>query len=138
LVAKPHGHQFKGNLVVMIDSGSASCSEVFARVVQLEKRGKIIGDRSAGAVMESTFYPRQEGLSQMTFYAVQVTIGNLILTDGKSLEKNPVTPDELTLPTPEDLAVGRDPVLSRALELSGTNVSSESAGKLFPHVWRRL
>jgi L-amino acid N-acyltransferase YncA len=29
---------------------------VFARVVQLEKRGQIVGDRSAGAVREAKHY----------------------------------------------------------------------------------
>ena len=46
---------FKGDLVVLIDSNSASASEVFSRVIQLEKRGQVVGDVSAGKVMTSQF-----------------------------------------------------------------------------------
>jgi hypothetical protein len=43
-----------------------------------------------------------------------------------------VIPDELILPTGQDLAERRDPVLARALELSGQKVESAVAGKFFP------
>jgi carboxyl-terminal processing protease len=128
---------FKGKLIVLIDSRSASASEVFSRVIQLEKRGIVIGDRSAGAVMQSVQYPHQVGLETVTFYGASITNADVIMKDGKSLEHVGVTPDELLLLTAADLAANRDPVLSRAAELAGLKLDPDAAGKLFPIEWRK-
>lgn len=128
---------FAGKLIVLIDSESASASELFARTVQLQKRGTILGDRSAGAVMEAESFRSAVYLNarDVTQYGAQITIANLIMPDGKSLEGVGVTPDELILPTPPDLAAHRDPVLARAAALAGVEMSPEKAGTLFPFKW---
>jgi hypothetical protein len=46
-----------------------------------------------------------------------------------------VTPDELLLPSGEDLASKRDVVMVRALELVGVKVTPEKAGAFFPIIW---
>lgn len=137
-IAKTRGGSFfKGKVVVLIDSRSASASEIFARVIQLEKRGTVIGDRSAGAVMQSMQYPHQVGLETVTFYGASITNADVIMTDGKSLEHTGVAPDELLLPSAADLATKRDPILSRAAELLGFKLDPEKAGTLFPLEWRK-
>ena len=138
MIAKPHGKRFDGKLIVLVDADSASASELFARVVQLEHRGTIIGDATAGAVMEARFYPESAGTDTVIPYGLNVTSSDLIMTDGKSLEKVGVTPDELILPTAADLAAGRDPVLARAAELAGIKLDPVAAGKMFPFEWMPL
>ena len=116
---------FTGKLMILVDSASASASEVLARVVQLEKRGTVLGDRSAGAVMESKRYQ----------YLLSFHHRRRPAHDGKSLERVGVTPDEVIQPTAADLTAGRDPVLARAVEIVGGRMSPERAGALFPYEW---
>jgi C-terminal processing protease CtpA/Prc len=135
--AKSRGKDaYTGKIVVLIDSGSASAAEIFARVMQLENRGTIVGDRSAGAVMESRHYNESEnGNRGGIYYGFSITEANLIMKDGKSLEHTGVTPDEVILPTGRDLADGKDPAMVRAAQLVGLTLDPIQAGKLFPYEW---
>ena len=134
-IAKPVHRPFTGKLIVLVDSASNSAAELFARVIQLEHRGTVIGDRSGGHVMQAEIYPCKLGLDTELWYAFSVTEADLIMNDGKSLERVGVTPDEILLPTPKDLAAGRDPVLSHAAQLAGVTLDPDAAGKLFPLEW---
>ena len=125
---------FEGKITVLIDSNSMSAAEIFSRVVQIEKRGLVMGDRSAGSVMEARYYPYQLFGSSI-YYGVSITQADLIMADGKSLEHVGVTPDEVMIPNASDLAKGLDPVLAHAAETLGVKLSPEQAGKLFTYEW---
>jgi carboxyl-terminal processing protease len=126
---------FAGKLVVLVDSRSASGSEVFARVVQLERRGTILGDRSSGSVMEAKGYGHDYVTNVHLLYGSEISEADIVMSDGKSLEHTGVTPDEVVLPTAADLASGRDPLLSRAAALLGATLTPEDAGRMFPFEW---
>jgi C-terminal processing protease CtpA/Prc len=121
------GTTFKGELVVLVDSNSASAAEVFARVMQLEKRGAVVGDRTAGMVVTSV---RQRYCS--------VSVSDLLMSDGARLEHVGVMPDVLLLPTASDLAARRDPALAHAASMLGVKIDPERAGALFPLDWSKL
>lgn len=55
-IAQPLRNPFAGKVVVLVDAESASASELFARIVQLEKRGTVIADHWSGSVMEGREY----------------------------------------------------------------------------------
>jgi C-terminal processing protease CtpA/Prc len=125
---------FTGRFAVLIDSESASASEVLARVVQLERRGFIVGDRSSGSVMEARLYSHEVALDSKVSYAISVTDADLVMTDGKSVEHMGVEPDTKILPTDQDLANNRDPALAKAAELVGAKLSPEEAGTILPYI----
>jgi len=111
-VAKTRGHDaYSGKLIVLVDSESASCAELFSRVIQLEHRGTVIGDRTAGAVMEARGFDESQGADVKVIYSFSITEADLTMKDGK------------------------DPVLTRALELAGHKVDPVAAGKLLPFKW---
>jgi C-terminal processing protease CtpA/Prc len=136
MLAKTGHYVFSGKLILLIDNGSASAAELLARVAQIEKRGIVIGDRSAGAVMESRHYPFAIGEGNVTYYGASVTDADIIMTDGVSLEKTGVIPDKIMLPTGSDLRAQLDPVLSYAASLAGVKLDPKAAGALFPIRWK--
>lgn len=141
-VAKKRKNPFAGKVVVLVDSDSASAAEILARVVQLEKRGIVIGDRSSGSVMQGLFHgfaievPDASDDVVLIPYGASITDADLIMSDGQSLERVGVTPDEVVLPTPEDLRERRDPVLARAAAALGATLSPVAAGGMFPIEWK--
>lgn len=132
---------FGGNLIVLVDSESGSAAEMFARVIQIEKRGTVIGDRTSGAVMQSQYHPAMitdASSSNVVMFGVSVTNAEIIPSDGKSLEHVGVVPDELKLPIASDMAAKRDTVLSYAVSKAGAIISPERAFALFAIEWKRL
>ena len=134
-IAKASRRPFDGKLIVLVDSESASAAELFSRIMQIEKRATVIGDKTSGAVMEAEHYREKMGADTVIFYGASITEWDLIMSDGKSLEGKGVSPDETMLPSGLDVANGRDPVLAHAAAVLGVNVSPEDAGKSFPFEW---
>ena len=133
LLAKTRGDNvFRGKLVVIINSVTSGAAELFARIIQLEKRGKVIGDRSQGATRLNTgsLEFTESGVNSGVVYGISISDRELILSDGQSLDGVGVTPDKVILPTAADLASKRDPVLSDAAGLLDVRLSPGRAGSL--------
>jgi C-terminal processing protease CtpA/Prc len=133
ILAKSHGDDvFKGKIVVIVDNETSSTSEVFARIIQLEKRGIVIGDRTKGTTRLSSGYKYviQTGYDTASWYGLVIAEREMIMADGQSLDGVGVIPDEAVLATAEDMANNLDPALCRAAALLGVQLSKERAGSL--------
>ena len=135
--AQPVRKPYTGRLVVIVDSRSASASELFARIMQLETRATVIGDRTAGSVVMSRFFPHRAGTGRFVPFGFSISVVDVVLANGSRLEGRGMMPDEEMLPTAADLAEGRDPVLARAIAIAGGSIDPVEAGKLFPFRWER-
>jgi C-terminal processing protease CtpA/Prc len=135
--AKTRGDRvFKGELVVLVDSRSASAAEMTARTLQIEKRAKIVGDVSAGAVMTSyslgLFSPSSALADEVISYVgMSVSIADVVMSDGTRLEKVGVIPDVPVIPTGMALNKKMDAVLAYAATLLGAELTPEKAGEFY-------
>lgn len=106
-----HGSETALPMVVLIDEGSASGSEVLAGVLQEQRRAKVVGKKSAGAVSVANIFPLPFGSS------MGVAVLEFVTAKGKVLEGAGVVPDKEVELTEKDILEGRDTQLSEALSL---------------------
>ncbi len=101
-------------LIVLINKGSASASEIVAGAIQDDKRGKIIGETSfgKGTVQESQDLPEKTG--------IHITTSKWLTPLGRWIHKTGLTPDIVVKLTDdqikEEIATLKDFQLERALE----------------------
>ena len=104
----PSAHPFNGPVAVLIDSRSASTSEVLAAGIRDIGRARIFGEKSPGMALPS-FYK-----SLPTGDLFQYAVADFTTPRNVSLEGNGVEPDVAAAPSRDDLARGRDPALEAA------------------------
>lgn len=84
--AREGGPVYKGNVVVLVNRGSASASEIFASAMHDVIGADVVGTRSMGAVLVSIFRPVGHGFSLQYPTSDYVTVAN------RRLEANPIIP----------------------------------------------
>ena len=116
ITAKPRQPSFSDiPIAVLVDSESASASELLARHLQLSGRAVIIGDRTAGEVAGARFFEQHIGTEAAVFYGAQTTVAHAMFPDGKDIEKAGVMPDVMCIPEAADLVAKRDPCRDLAM-----------------------
>lgn len=99
-------------LVVLIDQGSASASEIVAGAVQDYKRGTLVGEKSFGKGSVQNWHELQDDNG-----AVRVTIARWYTPEGRSIHELGITPDVIVELTDADREAKLDPQLDKAVEL---------------------
>ncbi|MDW8326667.1 MAG: S41 family peptidase [Anaerolineales bacterium] len=98
-------------LVVLIDKGSASASEIVAGAVKDRGRGTLVGETSFGKGSVQQSHTLSDG------GAVRITIARWLTPNGTWIHEQGIKPDIAIELTEEDRAAKRDPQLERAVQL---------------------
>jgi len=99
-------------LVILINEGSASASEIVAGAVQDTKRGLLVGFTSYGKGSVQSYTPlvNEQG-------AVRVTVARWLTPSGRQIHGSGLEPDYLVEINPDELDPDEDPQLEKAIEL---------------------
>ncbi len=101
--------QWRKPVVMLVNNGSRSGKEILAYGFQKHKLGKVIGTKTAGAVVGGSPFLLKDG--NLLYLAVID-----VLVDGERLEGKGVIPD-IEVPFPLEYAQGKDPQLEKAVEV---------------------
>lgn len=96
-------------VVVLVDAGSASSSEIVAAAVRDYRAGRVIGERTAGALAGADFFGLVNG------GGFEITTERVFGGKGETIDRVGVPPDIRMHATAADLSQGSDPVIDRAV-----------------------
>ncbi len=99
-------------LVVLVNNGSASASEITAGAIQDYQRGLLVGETTYGKGLVQNWIPLQGENG-----AIRVSIARWLTPNGHQINKNGLTPDIIVGMTEDDYKAGRDPQRDKAVEI---------------------
>ena len=97
-------------LVVLVNGGSASGSEIVAGAISDHKRGKLIGEKTFGKGTVQSFEELKDGST------LRITVAKWLTPNGRAINEHGLEPDITVKMTDEDINAGRDPQLERAIQ----------------------
>ena len=98
-------------IVILINSGSASASEILAGALRDHLGTKIVGEKSFGKGTVQELKNLHDGST------IKITIAHWILPKGQQIDKNGLEPDFAIKLSEEDIEKKKDPQLDKALEV---------------------
>lgn len=112
MVVKRNGRMLNLPVVVLVNGGSASASEILAGALQQNKRAILVGMTTYGKGTA------QEIVAFSDKSTLHITVMKWLLPDGTWINKeNSVKPDYKVEMSNEDFVDGKDPQMKKALEL---------------------
>lgn len=106
---KKGGQLYSRPVVVLINEGTGSTSELFAGAMQEQNRAAVIGTQSCGCVLGVLNHKRLKDGGDLAVSEI-----GFVTAKGRTLEGNGITPDKPVAVTLSDLQSGRDAALREA------------------------
>jgi len=106
-------------VVILVNQGSASASEILAGALKDHRGVKLIGEETFG---KGTVQELQ-GLRDSS--TLKITVANWVLPSGLVIEKNGLKPDYEVKLTEEDIENKRDPQLEKAIEVLEQEITAQ-------------
>ncbi|HUZ76243.1 MAG TPA: S41 family peptidase [Chloroflexota bacterium] len=97
-------------LAVLVDDGTVSGGEIFAKAIQEAHAGPIIGTPTGGCVSTAHTFALSDGS------ALDISVATVLSGSGAPINRVGVTPDQVVAYPVDDLAAGRDPQLLAAFQ----------------------
>lgn len=105
-------------LVMLVNEGSASASEIVAGAIQDTGRGKLVGVTTYGKGSVQNWIDLTDDQG-----AVRITIAKWLTPNRRQISKLGLTPDKVVPMTEQDYTDGKDPQLDAAVELLKSNLN---------------
>jgi carboxyl-terminal processing protease len=117
-------------LVILVDKGSASASEILSGALQDNKRALLVGTQTFGKGLVQSVRPLEDGSG------VAVTIAKYFTPNGRDINKHGIDPDvkvdltdaqrkELWLHEREKLGTLQDPQFAKGVEILGQQIAGK-------------
>lgn len=98
-------------LVILVNGGSASASEILAGALHEHGKAKLVGEKTFGKGSVQELVPLTDDTS------LKVTIARWLTPNGLSISDNGITPDYVVKMTEDDIKAKRDPQLEKAYDV---------------------
>jgi len=115
LEAKGNGQAYDLPLVVLINKGSASASEILAAAIRDYKRGTLIGEKTFGK-------GSVQKVEELKFGMLKITLAKWLTPLGEWINGQGIEPEIKIELTEEDLKANKDPQLEKALRYLGEKI----------------